>query len=115
MSQVAINKTVMENIFGRTRAEVLNSYPSIFSKDDVIALLNVLQARLLEEKEENEDYSKNKIEDLQNSVLKIIENFDFDDITEVELYNREITLDFDVAELVNEIDKEFDEFIKKGS
>jgi hypothetical protein len=93
----------MTNAFETTRERVRNSASSIFSKTDVLQLLHDIEDLQKSEtkKVPDVDFIFNMVTEEVNSVLG---NFSFDDITSVDLCDREITLDYDVSPLMEDIE-----------
>jgi len=97
----------MTNAFETTRERVRNSASSIFSKTDVLQLLHDIED--LQKSETKEVPNLDKIFDMvTEEVNSVIGNFSFDDITSVDLCHREITLDYDVSPLMEDIETAID-------
>jgi hypothetical protein len=81
--------------------KVTESFPSVFSKDDVVTLLNELQAKLISQQGKNGDFDLEGFKtDLIEKIENEIDNFDFEDETELELnYNKTIEVRFDADNL----------------
>ena len=95
----------VESVFHNVRMEVIDSYPSIFSKDDVILLIDRLQrdVNLIPQSQQNINVENLK-EEIYQSVRNTIEGFDYDDLVELELgYNRTIDVSFETDGLVREV------------
>lgn len=101
-----------EQIFHKVRMEVIESYPSIFSKDDVILLIDRIQkdVRTNTPKVSTEKI-QNLRDELKEGMKEIIDSYDFDGETEVELNGREITIDFNYRGLRDEIEERIDDVI----
>jgi hypothetical protein len=98
----------MTNAFETIRERVRNSASSIFSKSDVLQLLHDVE--LLQKSEPKEELPNiDKIfEMVTEEVNSVLGNFSFDDITSVDLCDREITLDYDVSPLMEDIETAID-------
>ena len=85
--------------------KVTESFPSVFSKDDVVTLLNELQAKLIsqqgKQQGKNGDFDFDGFKtDLIEQIENEIDNYDFEDETELELnYNKTIEVRFDADNL----------------
>lgn len=97
---------------------VLNSYPSVYSKDDVVHLLHLLSEeidRLPNVKPLLDIDIEEFKEDVIDRIEKIIDNFDFEDNVELEIRSgREIDVSFDSSSLVDEIRDDISEFFDKS-
>ena len=108
------NKTkVMTNdLFQSARERVLNSPSTIFSQQDVLALISYYENIYIStpETETKEELPNiDKIFDMvTEEVNSVICNFQLEDITSVDLYGREITLDYDVAPLMEDVETAID-------
>ena len=100
----------MTNAFETTRERVRNSASSIFSRTDVLQLLHDIEdLQKSETKAKEELPNLDKIFDMvTEEVNSVIGNFQLEDITSVDLYGREITLDYDVAPLMEDIETAID-------
>jgi hypothetical protein len=100
------------NLFQSARERVLNSPSTIFSQQDVLALINYYENIY------NSTPKPDPKEDLPNldkifemvteEVNSVLGNFSFDDITSVDLCDREITLDYDASPLMEDIETAID-------
>ena len=93
----------MTNAFESAREKVRNSASSIFSKTDVLQLL------IDAESQHNQTTAdqlgiEEALDQVSEEIHTVLGHFDFDQITSVEMYDRSITLDFDVAALSDDID-----------
>jgi len=89
----------MNNIFDKKRAEIIESFPSIFSKEDVIAILNQVESEV-------EAPSQNDIiESIKGEVISVIEGFYYEDIIELDLYDREIKIEVYPDRLARQVEK----------
>jgi molecular chaperone GrpE (heat shock protein) len=98
----------MTNAFETTRERVRNSASSIFTKTDVLQLLHDIEdLQKSETKEELPNLDK-IFEMVTEEVNSVLGNFQFDDITSVDLCDREITLDYDISPLMEDIETAID-------
>jgi predicted RNA-binding protein Jag len=106
------------------KSQVRESFPSIFSREDVLTILDGIedQIKSIESNEsvgEDVESTINKlVKQIKESVQDTIENYDFDGEIEIELnHRREITTEFDSSNLWSEvrytIDNTMDEFIEE--
>ena len=69
------NDTIQEMV-----TKVTESFPSVFSKDDVVTLLNELQAKLISQQGKNGDFDLEGFKtDLIEKIENEIDNFDLND------------------------------------
>ena len=92
----------MTNAFESAREKVRNSASSIFSKSDVLQLL------IDAESQHNQTTAdqlgiEEALDQVSEEIYSVLNNYDFDQITEVGLCDRDITLDFDVAALCDDL------------
>ena len=98
----------MTNAFETTRERVRNSASSIFSKSDVLQLLHDIEdLQKSETKEESANLDK-IFAMVTEEVNSVIDNFQLDDITSVDLYGREIEIRYDVAPLMEDVETAID-------
>ena len=93
------------------KSEVRKSFPSLFSREDVLTILDGIedQVKSIKSNESVDDYVETKLNELvkqiKENVQETIENYDFDGEIEVELsYSREITIEFDSNKLWSEVE-----------
>ena len=81
--------------------KVTEQFPSELSKDDVVTLLNELHAKLISQQGKNGDFDFDGFKtDLIEQIENEIDNYDFEDETELELnYNKTIEVRFDADNL----------------
>jgi predicted RNA-binding protein Jag len=91
--------------------QVRESFPSLFSREDVLTILDGIedQVKSIKSNESVDDYVETKLNELvkqiKENVQETIENYDFDGEIEVELsYSREITIEFDSNKLWSEVE-----------
>lgn len=122
-STVAQGVTVetVTNICGDFTNQVHGSFPSIFTREDVIYLLTQLEAKLLSQASNLSSKSSNTLdldslkEALKERIERVIDSHDYDDNAEFELSGRSIILDFSSGSLSDEaieaIDEVWDEIV----
>lgn len=97
------------------RNEVINSFPSLYSKDDVIFLLDRIQGEL---KKLDVTKPSVNIDDLvvriKDEVNSVIEDYDYDGDIDLSLDGREINLDFDYRFLVEKVNEVIDETVSNN-
>ena len=93
------------------KSEVRKSFPSLFSREDVLTILDGIedQVKSIKSNESVDDYVETKLNELvkqiKENVQDTIENYDFDGEIEVELtHSREIIFEFDSSNLWNEVE-----------
>jgi len=106
--------TTKENVLlvlGLQKSEVSKSFPSLFSREDVLTILDGIedQVKSIKSNESVDDYVETKLNELvkqiKENVQDTIENYDFDGEIEVELtHSREIIFEFDSSNLWNEVE-----------
>ena len=106
------------------KSQVRESFPSIFSREDVLTILDGIedQVKSIETNESvdgNVEFKLNElVKHIKENVQDTIENYDFDGEIEIELnHRREITTEFDSSNLWSEvkytIENTMDEFIEE--
>ena len=97
---------------------VLNSYPSVYSKDDVVHLLHLLSEEIDRLPKQEKPLLEIDIEEFKEDVIdkveRILDNYDFEDNVEVEVRHREIFLSFDSGSLMDEIRDDISEYFDKS-
>lgn len=97
----------IKEVVEKHQQQVMDSFPSIYTKGDVVHLLGEI---LLVELEKIESQTK-KVEfdldefkeDLFDSIERCIDNYDIEDEVELEMSGREIQVSFDTSSLKDEI------------
>ena len=98
---------------------VLNSYPSIYTKGDVTHLLDLLSQEIKTLPQEKPfleiDFEEFK-EDVLDKIDKIVDNYDFEDCVELELNGREIEVTFNerYTSIKDELRDGMNEFLDKS-
>ena len=98
---------------------VLNSYPSIYTKGDVTHLLDLLSQEiktLPQEKPLLEIDIEEFKEDVLDKIDKIVDNYDFEECVELELDGREIKVTFNerYTSIKDELRDGMSEFLDKS-
>ena len=98
---------------------VLNSYPSIYTKGDVTHLLDLLSQEiktLPQEKPLLEIDIEEFKEDVLDKIDKIVDNYDFEECVELELNGREIEVTFNerYTSIKDELRDGMNEFLDKS-
>jgi hypothetical protein len=105
-----MEKTI-DSIFNEFNEDVKTSFPSIFSKEDVLSLLNDLKQQISTVKQEDIDFNK-----IKEDVIGVLENFDYDDDIDVNIgYDRRVEVSFNEDSLVREVEIAFDHQFKSES
>jgi predicted RNA-binding protein Jag len=108
----------VQKVIEKFEKKVYESYPSMYSKDDVVHLLHLLSEEIhtLPNVKPLLDIDIEEFkEDVIDRVEKIIDNFDFEDNVELEIRSgREIDVSFDSSSLVDEIRDDISEFFDKS-
>jgi predicted RNA-binding protein Jag len=93
------------------KSEVRKSFPSLFSREDVLTILDGIedQVKSIKSNESVDGDVESKLNELvkqiKENVQDTIENYDFDGEIEVELtYSREVRFEFDSSSLWNEVE-----------
>jgi len=106
------------------KSEVRKSFPSLFSREDVLTILDGIedQVKSIKSNESVDGDVESKLNELvkqiKENVQDTIENYDFDGEIEVELtHSREIIFEFDSSNLWNEVESSIrdttDDFIEE--
>jgi hypothetical protein len=108
----------VQKVIEKFETKVHESYPSMYSKDDVIYLLHLLSEEIntLPNVKPLLDIDIEEFkEDVIDRVEKIIDNFDFEDNVELEIRSgREIDVSFDSSSLMDEIRDDISEYFDKS-
>jgi predicted RNA-binding protein Jag len=103
----------IKEVVEKHQQQVMDSFPSIYSKGDVQHLLGemLLELEKLEGQTKKFDFDLEEFrEDLIDKVERIVENYDIEDEVELEMSGREIQVTFDKSSLKDEIREEIGEF-----
>ena len=103
----------IKEVVEKHQQQVMDSFPSVYSKGDVQHLLGemLLELEKLEGQTKKFDFDLEEFrEDLIDKVERIIENYDIEDEIELEMSGREIQVTFDKSSLKDEIREEIGEF-----
>jgi predicted RNA-binding protein Jag len=106
------------------KSEVSKSFPSLFSREDVLTILDGIEDQVKSIKSNEsvdgdvESTIDKLVKQIRENVQDTIENYDFDGEIEVELtHSREIIFEFDSSNLWNEVESSIrdttEEFIEE--
>ena len=104
----------IKEVVEKHQQQVMDSFPSIYSKGDVQHLLGemLLELEKLESQTKKFEFDLEEFrEDLIDKVERIIENYDIEDEIELEMSGREIQVTFDKSSLKDEIRDSISELI----
>jgi predicted RNA-binding protein Jag len=104
----------IKEVVEKHQQQVMDSFPSIYSKGDVQHLLGemLLELEKLEGQTKKFDFDLEEFkEDLIDKVERIIEDYDIEDEIELEMSGREIQVTFDKSSLKDEIRDSISELI----
>ena len=109
--QEELNKAFDEKI-----GYVKDSFPSIYSREDVIQLITYLKETTLFNIQEIEEKASPDLEsvksDLKALVTDVISRFDYDDSISIDIrfHNRQLEVEFDYDTLLDEIKDSIDKY-----
>lgn len=112
-TQTMSKKTQIHEILVKYENQVWDSFPSIYTKDDVKRLLNQIIIEVGDVMDE--DTSSNvDLDDLQRriiiNVVDAIESHDFEDDVELDLtYSNQINIDFKTDDIIKSVRESIDE------
>ena len=103
----------IKEVVEKHQQQVMDSFPSVYSKGDVQHLLGEMLLELEKVSRETKplldiDLEEFK-EDLFDKIEKVVRNYDIEDNVELEMSGREIQVSFDYSSLVDEIREEVNE------
>jgi predicted RNA-binding protein Jag len=104
----------IKEVVEKHQQQVMDSFPSIYSKGDVQHLLGemLLELEKLESQTKKFEFDLEEFkEDVINKVERIIDNYDIEDEIELEMSGREIQVTFDTSSLKDEIRDSISELI----
>ena len=102
----------MNRIFETAIAKVNEAYPSIFTKDDVVKLINDLKFAAERELAETSTINQDVIDRVRESLIEGVRNLSFSDFVELELgYDNQIEINFDDHQCAKEIESCFDQAV----
>ena len=94
----------VKQVIEEYKVHVENSFPSIFTKEDVISLLSKMELSLSDVDFESGNLEFYK-ENLKDEIRNIVDSSFIEDGVELELnYGREISVSYDVDELVEKLE-----------
>lgn len=100
----------MNRIFEQAIANVNSAYPSIYTKEDVVRLIQDIRAGVEAAEEESaKPAARDFLEAVKESLLEGVKSLSIEDFVSLELnYDNRIDIDIDTRGLINEIDQCFD-------
>ena len=100
----------MKHIFEQAIANVQSAYPSIYTKEDVVRLIQGIQTRVDAAQEESaKPAARDFLEAVKESMLEGIKNISIEDFVELELnYGNQIDINIDTRALLNGFEDCFD-------
>ena len=124
---IMIKKESILEILNLEKNNVNDSFPSIFTKENVITILEGIEDLVMtmetEKTEESETETSNVdvkelVKRIKESVKDTIENFDFDECVSLELsYSNQIEINVDYEEIIrhckNEIDDTLESYLEE--
>ena len=111
-------KTQIHEILVKYENQVWDSFPSIYTKDDIKKMMNQIIIEVGDALDDETTSSNIDLEDLQKKVIlnvvDAIESFDFEDEIELELsYDKRIDVSFDSDKIIRTIRESiYDTFIE---
>ena len=114
---IMIKKENLLEILKTEKNNVNDSFPSIFTKENVITILEGIEDLVMtmetEETEETETSNvdvKELVKRIKESVKDTIENFDFDECVSLELsYSNQIEISVEYEEIIRHCNNEIDD------
>lgn len=101
-------KKTIDLVFHEFSENVKTSFPSIFTKEDVLLLLGNLKQHVETVEPEDSDFNK-----IKEDVIGVLENFDYDDDIEVNIgYDRRVEVEFNPDSLVRDVTMIFNHYEK---
>lgn len=102
----------MNQIFDNAITKVNEAYPSIFTKDDVVKLINDLKFAAERELAETSTLNKDAIDRIRELLIEGVRNIDFSDFVELSMdYDNRVEINFDDHQCAKEIEGCFDEAV----
>jgi predicted RNA-binding protein Jag len=97
----------VKKVFETYQQKVMDSFPSVYSKDDIEKLLEEMLTEIENTQSENKPLLDIDIEEFKEDIIdkveSLIDNYDFEDNSELELSGREINISVDTRYLRDEI------------
>ena len=96
----------IKEVVEKHQQQVMDSFPSVYSKGDVQHLLGemLLELEKLESQTKKVEFDLEEFkEDLLNSIERCIDNYDIEDNVELEMSGREIEVSFDTSSFKDEL------------
>lgn len=105
----------IKEVVEKHQQQVMDSFPSIYTKEDVFHLLGevlLVDLEKIESQTKKVEFDLEEFkEDLIDKVERIVDNFDIEDNVELEMSGREIDVSFDTSSLKDELRDSISEFI----
>ena len=99
----------MKHIFEQAIANVRSAYPSVYTKEDVVILINDLLIAVEAVEKEKPTVSNDALERIKESLLEGVKNISIEDYVELELnYDNRIDINIDERAILNEVEESFD-------
>lgn len=99
----------MKHIFEQAIANVQSAYPSVYTKEDVVKLINDIQAGVEAADLDRPDFNDRAIEVIKESLLEGVRNISFEDCVGLELnYDNRIDIEIDERAILDLILESFD-------
>lgn len=97
-------KKQIQELLNSKMSEVENAFPSIFSKEDVKGLLKSIYNEVDDQDEDGVPGNlQDLIKEIKEEVSDIISNHDYEDIVELDLYDKRIEVSIDASDLRDEV------------
>lgn len=96
----------IKEVVEKHQQQVMDSFPSVYSKGDVQHLLGemLLELEKLESQTKKVEFDLEEFkEDLLSSIERCIDNYDIEDNVELEMSGREIEVSFDTSSFKDEL------------
>lgn len=107
-------KKQIEELLNSKMSEVENAFPSIFSKEDVKSLLQGITSEIRDlDEDEVPGNFKNLIKEIKEEVSEIISDHDYENLVELDLYDKRIEVSIDASDLRDEVRDAIDSITEK--
>lgn len=102
----------MKQIFEQAIANVNSAYPSIYTKEDVVRLIQDIQEPVLQLAQRDQDIppvNQMVLEAIKENLLEGVRNLSFEDYVQLELgYDNQIEINIDERNIARDIELAFD-------
>lgn len=99
----------MKHIFEQAIANVKSAYPSVYTKEDVVILINDLLIEVEAADQARPPFDILILEGIKQSMLEGVRNIDFENCVGLELnYDNRIDINIDERAILNEVEESFD-------